>query len=401
MKIVIIGNGPAAVHAVEEIRKSNKEYFITMASKEEELSYNPCFLAHFVSGVMPKENLYTRSSAFYQGIDTVFGVSVVEITPERRQVRLSNKRVLNYDSLLVAAGADPVILKIPGIEGSGVFNFKTLADAQQIIHAAKEAKQAVVLGGAFIGLEVAEALQKLGLSVVVMEREKWVLPRMLDYDMSQTVKTHIQNHGIKVITGFQAVSVERGLNKQLQAVMLDNGEIIPCDILITAAGVAPNLEMIQNGHINTATGILVNKSMQTSVQGIFAAGDIAELVLEKETMFNPMHVTAVKGGQIAGLNMTGVQKKYDLFFQPMNVVTLFDMSILSIGDKKGAKAVKYKDIKGIRKLYFAEDGRLTGVSLIGDVSKGGIYLSLIQKGIPVDNWTDIFSPHIGIRWNTL
>lgn len=134
------------------------------------------------------------------------------------------------------------------------------------------------------------------MTVTVVEREDRILPRMLDTEVAEIVKKHIQGNGIKILTGREVVSIERDRNNKIKAVVLDKGDTISRDFLITAVGVRPNLEILKNGFINTSQGILVNKNMQTSIPNIYAAGDIAEMEIRGIRKINPIHMNAAKGG---------------------------------------------------------------------------------------------------------
>ncbi len=399
MGIVIIGNGPAAISAMEAIRKVEQDCEIIVISKEKEPAYTPCFLYRYVSGEIGKERLYMRAEDFYDKnkIKTVFGVAAIEIIPNDKKVRLSDGNEILYDSLLIAAGANPVIPQIPGIEGDGVFSFKTVADADRILSIAKKSKEAVIVGAGFIGLEIAEALHRCGLTVTVVEREDRILPRMLDIEIAEIIKKHIQGNGVKILTGREVISIERDKNNKIKAVVLDKDDTISCDFLIAAVGVRPNLAMLKNGFINTGRGILVDKNMQTSIPNIYAAGDIAEMEVSGIRKINPIHMNAAKGGWIAGCNMTrnmtDMTMGFDAHLEDMNVVTLFGLSVLSHGIQRGDEVIKRQNSKGTIKIYLKEDDSINGVQIIGDVSRGGLYLSLMRKGIPVSEKLDILSAH--------
>jgi len=395
MKILIIGNGPAAISAAEAIRTRDKDCVITVISKEKEPAYTPCFLYRYVTGEIGKERLYMRAEDFYDRnkIKTVFGVVATEIIPNDKKVRLSDGNEILYDSLLIAAGANPVIPKLPGIEGDKVFAFRTLSDADRILSVVKKSREIVVIGAGFIGLEIAEALSKRGLTVTVIEKEDRILPRMLDQETAEIVKEHIQKNGVKILTGREVISIERDRKKKMKAVVLDKNETIPCDFLITAVGVRPNMEMLKNGLIKTNQGILVNKNMQTNIPDIYAAGDIAEMEIGGIRKVNPIHMNAVKGGWIAGCNMIGMAKSFDAHLEDMNVVTLFGLSVLSHGVQKGDRTIKRQNSSGLIKIYLKGDDTINGVQIIGDVKRGGLYLSLIRKGIPVSEKLDILSAH--------
>ncbi len=389
MRIIIIGNGAAAISAVEAIRRWNRDCVVTIVSKEREPVYTPCFLSNYLSGEIDKGRLYIRDSRFYDEnkIETIFGNAALEVRD--KWIRLSDGRELPYDRLLIAAGSSPVVPQLPDMEGEGVFSFKTIADADGIRSAIADAGEAVVMGAGFIGLEVAEALKKRGVKVTVIEREDRILPRMLDNEMSGIVREHLENNGIRIITG-KEIRLIRRVRGRLSGLDI-GGETVPCRLLILAAGVRPNLEMIRDGFVKVRDGILVDGRMKTNIDNIYAAGDIAEMETIGIRKINPIWFNAVKGGEVAGLNMIGIEKRYDIPLVDMNVVTLFGLSILSAGIQEGAKTIKVHDSKGIRKIYLDEDGLVAGVQLIGNVTKGGLYLSLINKRLPVKDEMGILS----------
>ncbi|GBE01937.1 NADH-dependent phenylglyoxylate dehydrogenase subunit epsilon [bacterium BMS3Bbin06] len=396
MKTVIIGNGVAAVSAVEAIRKRDRNCEITVLSKEGEIAYTPCFLARYVSGEIGKDKLYMRESNFYDEnqINTLFNVAVNEVNPGDNTVSLSDGRELVYDRLLLAAGSKPVVPQLPGIEGDGVFFFRTLPDAERIISAVREAEGVVVMGAGFIGLEIAEALSKTGHRVTVVEKEDRVLPRMLDGEVAGILEKHIKAEGINIITGRTIESVKRGGGKQrLEGVVLDKGESISCKVLIVSVGVRPNLEMIRNSSLKTGAGVMTDNRMRTNIPNIYAAGDIAEMEVYGVSRVNPVHINAVAGGEVAGCNMVGAEKVFESHLEDMNVVTLFGLPVLSLGIQKGDRVLKRADSRGIVKIYLGEDERIKGVQLIGDTIRGGIYLSLMRRGVPLSETYDILSSH--------
>ena len=385
MGIVIIGNGIVAISAVEAIRQLNRDCEITIVSKEREPAYTPCFLYRYVTGEIGKKRLYIRGDDFYDAnrIKIISGAAVAEVIPDDSRVRLSNGTGLGYNRLLIAAGSNPVIPKIQGIDGDGVFTFKTISDADRILSKIKKYREVVVIGAGFIGLEIAEALCIKGCRVTVVEREDRILPRMLDSEMAEIVQRHIEKNGIKILTTKEVVLVKRGFGNKVKGVMLNDGKTIPCDMVIASVGVKPNLEMLKNGSIKTNQGILVDDRMRTNISNIYAAGDIAEIEIGGIRKVNPIHINAVKSGWIAGCNMADNERYFDAHLEDMNVVTFFGLPVLSIGVQKGEKVFKRDTPKGMIKVYTGGDGLLRGAQLIGDVLKGGIYLSLMRRGVPL------------------
>ncbi|MBI5199179.1 MAG: NAD(P)/FAD-dependent oxidoreductase, partial [Nitrospirae bacterium] len=377
--------GIAAISAVEAIRQLNRDCEITIVSKEREPAYTPCFLYRYVTGEIEKKRLYIRGDDFYDAnrIKIISGAAVTEVMSDDNKVRLSDGMELGYDSLLIAAGSNPVIPEIPGIDGEGVFTFKTISDADRMLSKIRKSKEVVVIGAGFIGLEIAEALCIKGCRVTVVEREDRILPRMLDSEMAEIVQRHIEKNGIKILTTKEVVLVKRGFGNKVKGVMLNDGKTIPCDMVIVSVGVRPNLGISKNGSIKTDQGILVDDRMRTNISNIYAAGDIAEIEIGGIRKVNPIHINAVKSGWIAGCNMAGDERYLDAHLEDMNVVTFFGLPVLSIGVQKGEKVFKRDTPKGMVKVYTGGDGLLRGAQLIGDVLKGGIYLSLMRRGVPL------------------
>jgi len=394
MKTVIIGNGAAAIGAIEAIRQKDGGCEITVLAKESGPAYTPCFLAQYVAGDIGKEKLFMRRADFYEKnrVNTTLGVSADEIDVEKNEVRLSSGGTLSYDMLLLAAGSSPIVPNIEGINGKSVYYFRSLADSDLIKEGARSVKKAVVMGAGFIGLEIAETLSKLGLKVTVVEKEERILPRMLDSEIAGLVEEHLVKNGLGIFTGNGIRRVNRSRSGGIESVSLDSGEELACDMLIVSVGVRPNLEMLKNGSLKTNLGVLVDERMRTSVPNIYAAGDIAEIEIGGVRKVNPIHINAVKSGHMAGMNMAGIEKRMGEHVDDMNVVTLFGLQVLSLGVLSGPHSQKRSDSSGLIKIHESEKGLISGVQLLGDVTKGGLYLSLVKRGIPIKDQKGILSP---------
>jgi len=394
MKILIIGNGPAAVSAVEAIRAADRASSITMVAREAGPAYAPSFLSRYLAGEIGKERLLMRDEDFYENNDarTLFGIAATEVLTGDNRVRLADGSELPYDALLIAAGSNPFMPNVPGIEGEGVFNFKTLSDADLLGARLRKVKEAVVAGVGFVSLEVAEALRQRGVNVTLIGRRNGILLRMLDEEVAGMMARHVEGRGVRFMGGRVLQSVKRDERGILRGVLLDSGEALPCDLLVMALGVSPNLGMVANTPIRTGSGIIVDHRMRTSVSNVFAAGDIAELETGGIRKINPIHSNAVKGGWIAGCNITGQARSFESHLEDMNVLTLFGMPVLSIGEQKGDMVLKRKDGGRLVKVYADTEGRLRGVQLLGDVTKGGLYLSILRRGLQLNGRFDIMDP---------
>lgn len=381
MNILIAGNGPAAISAIESIRQIDKTISITIISKEKHRAYSPCYLYHYISGDITKDKLYIKEDDFYEknNVNLLSGISVEKVIPEKKSVKLSDGKTLSYDRLLIAIGAEPLLPEIPGIHGEGVFFFKSLEDAERIMSVIPKIKRVAVIGGGFIGLEIAEAIKKKDISVTIIEKEDRLLPRMLDEEMAGIIRSHLLKNGIDIITGKVIEEIERK-GHSIKGLRTTDGLTVPADMVIVSAGVRPNIRPVEGTGIRIDRGIIVNERMETSIPGIYAAGDVAEIEIKGIRKLNPIWLNATVSGSIAGSNMVGLTKKIDFHLPDMNLINLFGLYIFSAGSPEGTSSAKKEDGSVIKKFIFDEDNRVKGIQIIGNEAlKGGLYLNLLGR----------------------
>lgn len=383
MNIVIAGNGPAAISAIEAIREVDRNSSIILISRERERAYSPCYLYHYISGEITRDKLYIKEEDFYEknNVNVLFGISLEKVMPDKRSVRLSDGKTLPYDRLFLATGAEPLLPEIPGIQGEDVFFFKSLQDAERIISIIPKIKKSAVIGGGFIGLEIAEALRKKGISVTVIEKEERILPRMLDKEMAEIVRAHLLKNGIDIITGKLIKEIERK-DGHIRGLRTVDGITVPADIVIVSAGVKPNIKPVEGTGIRIDRGIIVNERMETSVSGIYAAGDVAEIEIKGIRKLNPIWLNATVSGSIAGSNMIGISKKLDSHIPDMNMINLFGLYIFSGGSPLGVSTIKRQDISGVKNIVLDDNDTVKGIQIIGNEGlRGGLYMNLLGRKV--------------------
>jgi len=381
MRVVCIGNGPATISAVKTIKNYQSNIEIIIISKESYPAYTPCFLSKYVSGEISEESLYIVDKKFYErnSIKIKFGIEAISIDISKKEVFLSNKEKIRYDRLLIAAGASCVIPSIANIEGEDIYTFKNLTDANNIIKKININKEVIVMGGGFIGMEIAEALFKRCCKVTILEKENRILPKMLDKESSDLLKKFIQQKGLKILNNINIVKIIRDSQGKLKGVEVNNSDIIPCDALVISTGIKPNIQLVKNTSIKTEKGIIVDSQMRTNVPDIYAAGDIAEINIKGRRKLAPIHINAIISGNIAGANIAGIEEKRLYSHIPdMNVITLFGMPIVSIGTYNSEEVLKIKKDNALKKIYL-EKGKIKGIQFLGDITKAGLYLWMIQK----------------------
>jgi NAD(P)H-nitrite reductase large subunit len=391
MKYVIIGTGVAGVSAAEAIRQIDPDGPITMIGDETERPYCRPMISLVLEGAMGPEALPIRTAAFYADnkITPILGSRVTAIDVTEKTVRCASGQTLPYDRLLIASGADPRPIKAQGLHLSGISYMRHQGHIRSMLGALPEAKSALVLGGGLVGFKAAYGLLKRGLHVVMLIRSGYPLSMQVDETAGKMVREELVRHGLEVHVGTQVTAFEG--NRRVQAAYVADGRTIVCDMVVIGKGVLPALSFVPREHIDVDLGVLVGSRMETSVAGIYAAGDVAEGVdiARKTRWVNAIWPEAVIQGRIAGMNMAGrgVNGKGSL---SRNVMRIFDMDVLTAGlvapppDDTGCEVITRLDKrrKLYRKLIFRGD-RLIGLVMVNQIEHGGVLMNLIYSGLPV------------------
>ena len=270
--VVIIGAGAAGGAAAEMLRREGYDGPVSLIGADESLPYDrPNLSKDYLAGSAPEEWIPLRPPEFYreQKIDALANTTVTGIDPKAKQVTLSDGRSLGFGALLLATGAEPVQLTIPGADSPHVCYLRTLTDSRRIIEKAKSARRAVVIGSSFIGLEVAWSLRERKLEVAVVGRDSVPLGKVLGPEMGNLVRETHEGHGVKFHLGRTAAEIAD------RYVQLDDETKLDCDLVVVGIGVRPNTHLAEQAGITTDNGVLVNEFLETNIPGIFAAGDIA------------------------------------------------------------------------------------------------------------------------------
>jgi len=280
-KMVIVGGGVAGLNCAETLRQSNFTGEISVISNENRLPYDRTLLSK-VLAVGDVNKLSLRESGFYDeaGIDYHLGYSVTEIDRQNKSVTLSNGNKLSYDKLLLATGASSRKVNNEGASLPGVFYLRSGEDQLAIKEAAKNASNIVVIGGGFIGTEACANLAKTypGKLSLVLDTQN-PLQKFFDYDVSAMFLNEHQKNGVKIYNNRNlAKNVIKGKDGRVSSLVLDNGYVLPADMIVIGAGAEINTQLAEQAGLDidgNNKGVTVNPFLQTSDSDIFAAGDIA------------------------------------------------------------------------------------------------------------------------------
>lgn len=400
MKHVIAGAGPAGVIAAETLRKADSEAEIVLIGDEPEPPYGRMAIPYFLAGDIDEAGTHLRKAPdHYQGLkirilrDRVTGVSV-----EAREVRLGGGGVESFDRLLIATGAAPVKPPVDGLEKPGVHHCWTLEDARGIIAGAGEGSSVVLIGAGFIACIILESLLRRGVALTVVEREKRMVPHMMNGAAGGMLQRWCEGKGVTVRTGTEVNKVEDA-GKDGLAVHLSNGERMAAALVVVAVGVRSNTGFLDGSGIKVEDGVVVDEFLKSSADGIYAAGDCAHGPdWCGGWSVHGIQSTAADHGRVAALNMAGAKARYKGSLS-MNILDTAGLISTSFGRWRGvdggdfAENIVEKDSRYIR-LAFDGD-RLVGALTMGRTDHVGVLRGLIQTPVHLGEWKEklMADPH--------
>ncbi|MCK5594787.1 NAD(P)/FAD-dependent oxidoreductase [bacterium] len=387
---LIIGNSASGAACIEGIRKIDKTGSITVISDENTFNYSRPLISYFLAGKVKKEEMPFRDKKFYSknNVKLILGNMAKKLDTKKRIVCLSHGEKNIFNKLLIAIGGSPIIPEIKGSWLDGVFAFTTFGDVVAIKDYIKNhtVKRAIVIGGGLIGLKAVEALIELGIKVSIVELADRILSTTFDTKASEIIQDALRKTGCNIFSNNTVVEIlGKDNNKKVKSVTLKTRKQVPADLVITAIGVSPNIQLVKNTSISINKGILVDETMQTNVKDIYAAGDVCEKNI-------PIWPNAFKQGRIAGENMAGGNAVYTGGIA-MNSVELCGIPTISIG-KTSLEQDKYKILEMhkkeelIYKKIVLENNHIVGCIFVGNIERAGIYTGLIINRVDISNVKD-------------
>ncbi|MFO7659251.1 MAG: FAD-dependent oxidoreductase [Bacteroidales bacterium] len=317
-KLIIIGGDAAGMTAASKVRREQPEREIVVFERGNHTSYAACGMPYYIGGqVESEEDLIARKPEVFrqkQNIDLRIRHEVIEIDQKNKRVKVKNIGEEKdfwepWDDLLIATGASPIVPKMENIDASGVFALSTLQSGIDVFNFIKEKKpaKAVVVGGGYIGIEMAEAFLDRSIDVILIDMAPQLMTT-LDKDMADQIHEYMTEQQVKVFLKEKLVKFEKNIDGSVKSVITDK-QVIPANIVILGMGVKPNAELAARAGIKLGAkdAIRVNKRLETSVPNIWAAGDCAEsfhLVTQKQVHI-ALGTVASKHGLVAGINISG------------------------------------------------------------------------------------------------
>ncbi|MBS0370000.1 MAG: NAD(P)/FAD-dependent oxidoreductase [Proteobacteria bacterium] len=397
MKHLILGNGPAGVVAVEALRRAAPRDEIVMVGCESEPSYSRMAIPYLLEGNIDESGTWLRKTPDHFGKLGVrqLNARAVALDAAQQRVLFADGHFESYDRLLVATGSHPVRPPIPGVDLPEVQTCWTLADARAIAAHAKPGARVIQLGAGFIGCIIMEALAKRGVELTVVEMGDRMVPRMMTPKAGGMIKRWVQEKGIRVVTSAGVERIERGdAGGAPLTVKVSTGDLLPCDLLIVAAGVAPNIAFLDATPVHVAKGVLVDARMETSVPGIFAAGDVAEApdLFTGAHLVSAIQPNAADQARVAAINMAGGNARMPgvLAINVLDTLGLISTSFGQWWGEPDGQGVEHVDEAAYRYLSLQfKDDVLIGATSIGMTQHVGALRGLIQGKLKLGPWKDV------------
>ena len=410
---VILGAGPAGIIAAETLRKHCPQDRITVVGDEREAPYSRMAIPYLLIGKVGEKGTWLRKGDTYFAdlrIDIV-QARATQVDAQRRQLQLDNGQTLAFDKLLIAAGSHPVRPPIPGLDLPGVHTCWTLEDARAIAALAKPGAKVLQMGAGFIGCIIMEALQLRGVELSVVEMGDRMVPRMMGPMAGGMIRDWCEAKGVKVFTSTKVEAIEKadapaGLFGKITGalglgggsgtglrVRLSGGQTVDADLVISATGVRPAIGFLKDSGITCLQGVLTDERMQTSVPGIYAAGDCAEAFdkVSGQTIVSAIQPNAAEQARVAALNMAGQDTTLKGVTQ-INVLDTLGLISTSFGNWQGVEGGEHAELTDLAagrhlSLQFKDD-LMVGCNSVGWTEHVGVMRGLVEGQVRLGEWKD-------------
>lgn len=391
--VLIIGTGTAALTALEKFRDINAEDEVKLVTREKTRPYSPATLPFLLSRRIEEKHIWLKDASYFNQLNCTFETEkeVAKVFPHEKRVIYQDQTEDTYDRLLIASGASPAVKKIEGLLEGDYITFRTFQDYQRIQQILKarnpsETSQFIIFGGGLVAAELAVHLLDAGYAVTLIVRSR-LLRSYVNRRMSDRIEDILVNKGAAIHKGCHIESVNKRTDGM--EVKLSDSQILFSDIdILLALGVKPNVSFLEGSGIDINEGIVVDSGMRTNIEHIFAAGDVTEssCFFDGEKKICGILPTAVRQGEVAGINMAGGDSTYTGWIS-MNVFRFFDHVACSIG-QSGDDSETFFAYENNKEDQFKElsirDGKLVGARFLDVKVDPGVFLYLIENQVPVE-----------------
>ena len=361
---LIIGNGIAGLKAAETIRKKEEDSSIVIISKAADYTYWRTKLSELICKDFTNDDILVKKLDWYEknNIEVKLQNEVEKLDLEGKKAILKNGEEIEYGKALIATGSHPFVPPIKNIDSKGVFAIRTVDDLNSFKNHIKENKKVIIIGGGLLGLEAAFSIKNAGCEVLVIETFDYILGKQLDNELSLKLEKELNNAGIETSTGKNTSEILEKDGK-VCGIKLEDGEEIEAGTILVQTGVRNDLDVAINSGLKTERGIIVDETLKTSDDNVYAAGDCMQLGQATIGLWT----ASMEMGEIAGSNMTGDNKTYQTP-KPFSSLLLGDIKLFSAGFNKGEgiEEVKKEDGEKVYKL-FKKDGKYVGGILYKDI----------------------------------
>lgn len=382
MKYVILGASAAGVNAARQLRKiNNAEDEIVLISADSHI-YSRCILHHYLADTRTLDELNFVENDFEKryNIHWKKGVRCEKIEIDTKQVCLSNNEKESYDALLIATGAKVFIPPIEGLENvKNVIGFRNLEDIEAIKQTLPTAQNIVILGGGLVGVDALTGILHKGKKATLVELADRLLVRQLDHHAANTYSKAYEQAGATFYFERKITSIRSNAKNEVEAVVLDDGKILPCDLLLMTAGIRANIEFLEGSGIEVDRfGLVIDAEGRTNIPDVYGAGDVSGR--------SPIWPLAVKQGLVAAGNMSGKKTALEDFFVSKSTMNFLDIPTMSLGDCENTdnryEEITKKERDNYKKIVH-KDGKIHGAILQGDLSYAGVLTQLIAHKIDI------------------
>eukprot|EP00927_Polykrikos_kofoidii_P036853 TRINITY_DN3107_c0_g2_i1.p1 TRINITY_DN3107_c0_g2~~TRINITY_DN3107_c0_g2_i1.p1 ORF type:complete len:636 (-),score=128.46 TRINITY_DN3107_c0_g2_i1:232-2139(-) len=365
---VVVGGGGAGVTAAEALRQEGFTGRIVMLSEEKHLPYDRPMLSKNIAKAAEPASLSLRDQDFFEAHDIEVRLStrVAGLDAENRSIKLASGEVLRYDCALVATGARPRTLQVPGGNLPNVFVLRSPEDATAIAAECTAGKRVVVVGSSFIGMETAATLRRRGCEVVVLGMEAVPFERVLGRRVGASMKSFFESKGVEII-GEAILSEIRSKGSGGMEAVLKSGKVLPCDCVVVGVGVIPNAGFVSGAETARDGSLTTDEYLQTSAEGLFAAGDLARYKSPHsgQSVRSEHWDVAMSQGRIAARNMVGKKEAYDV--TPFFWTSIFGKNLRYVGHcMKFDEIIVDGDIPKLNfVIYYCFEGAILAVATMG------------------------------------